>query len=108
MSLFRRLLLIAFVLVAGTLMAPDYHQARQQVVAVIVVLALLALCVVFLVGMRLARRIARLHRLAEGLPGGTAKDRPVDEATDELESLERSLVAVSVELQTLLDRLRFE
>lgn len=108
MSLFRRLLLIAFVIVAATLIAIDYHQTRQRIAAVMVVLALLVLCGVILVGIRLVRRIARLQRIAEGFPGGTAQDRPVDDATDELQLLERSLVGVSVELQKLLDRLRFE
>lgn len=53
-------------------------------------------------------RIKQLKLLAESLPGGAPQDRPSDDSDDELGSLERSLAGVAIELQKLLDRLRYE
>ena len=108
MALSRRLIVIALVFIAATLIALDYNQVRQQILAIFVSSALVVIGIALLVSRSLVSRIRRLNRLAEGLPGGTPKDRAVDEAQDELESLERSLVGVAVELQRLLDRLRYE
>lgn len=108
MLLFRRLLLIALVLLTATLPAFDYSRVREQILAIAIVCAILALSIALLVGRRLVLRVRGLQRLAEGLPGGTSKDRPVDEALDDFESLERSVIGVATELRRLLDRLRYE
>jgi two-component system, OmpR family, phosphate regulon sensor histidine kinase PhoR len=125
-SLFRRLLVMALALVAATLFAVDYTfttyvahlraagldveavQVRDRILAISLASALLALCIAFVVSRTLSLRIRRLKTLAEGFPGGRAEDRPVIESSDELGSLERSLAGVAIELQKLLDRLRFE
>jgi two-component system phosphate regulon sensor histidine kinase PhoR len=115
-SLFRRLLIMAFVLVAVTLFAVNYTlttdlrpaQVRERILAISLGSALLALGVAFLVSRSLSLRVARLKTLAEGFPGGSSQDRPRIESSDELGALERSLAGVAIELQKLLDRLRFE
>jgi two-component system, OmpR family, phosphate regulon sensor histidine kinase PhoR len=125
-SLFRRLLFMAFALVAATLFAVDYTfttyvahlraagldveatQVRDRILAISLGSALLALCIAFVVSRSLSLRVRRLKTLAEGFPGGRVEDRPVIESSDELGSLERSLAGVAIELQKLLDRLRFE
>ncbi len=115
-SLFRRLLLMALALVAVTLFAVDYTltadlraaQVRERILAISLGSSLLALCVAFLVSRSLSLRVRRLKALAEGFPGGDSQDRPKFESSDELGSLERSLAGVAIELQKLLDRLRFE
>jgi two-component system, OmpR family, phosphate regulon sensor histidine kinase PhoR len=116
-SLFRRLLLMALVLVAATLFAVDYTltsrtsgaaEVRQRILAISLGSSLLALGIAYWVSRSLSQRVRRLKILAEGFPGGASHDRPKIESSDELGSLERSLAGVAIELQKLLDRLRYE
>jgi two-component system phosphate regulon sensor histidine kinase PhoR len=118
-SLFRRLLLMALVLLAVTLFAVDYTltrpagelgatQVRERILIISAGAAMLALFVAFLVSRSLSLRVRRLKLLAENFPGGATKDRPIQESTDELGTLERSLAGVAIELQKLLDSLRYE
>src|SRR5271154_3838030 len=106
-SLFRRLLVLAVALVAITLFAIDRTlvgtEVRGKVFAIALSSSLLALLVAFFVSQSLARRVSKLKQVAEGI-----LDRPSDDASDDLGSLERSLEGVSKELRRLLDRLRFE
>ena len=110
---------MALVLVAVTLLALDYTLTRpagelsaavirERILAISAGSALFALWIAFLVSRSLSLRVRRLKLLAESFPGGTLKDRPVEDSRDELGSLERSLSGVAIELQRLLDRLRFE
>jgi two-component system phosphate regulon sensor histidine kinase PhoR len=125
-SFFRRLVVMALVLVAATLLAVDFtfttyaaHQhpagldleaihVRERILAICLGAALLALCAAFPISRSLSLRVRRLKLLSESLPGGAVKDRPKLESSDELGSLERSLAGVAIELRKLLDRLRFE
>jgi two-component system phosphate regulon sensor histidine kinase PhoR len=118
-SLFRRLLFMALLLIAATLLAVDYTltrpagtldatQVRERILAISLGSALLTFLIAFLVSRSLSLRISRLKHLAEGFPGGARHDRLVEDSHDELTSLERSLSGVAVELQRLLDRLRYE
>jgi two-component system phosphate regulon sensor histidine kinase PhoR len=113
------LLLMALALLAVTLFAVDYTLtrpaaelgitgARERILGISLGSALLALCVAFVVSRSLGLRVRRLRLLAESFPGGTAKDRPLEESSDELGSLERSLAGVAIELQRMLDNLRYE
>jgi len=110
---------MALALLAVTLFAVDYTltrpageldatQVRERILAISAGAALLALFIAFLVSRSLSLRIRRLKVLAENFPGGGAKDRPIEESSDELGSLERSLAGVAIELQRLLDSLRYE
>jgi two-component system phosphate regulon sensor histidine kinase PhoR len=119
-SLFRRLLLMALLLVAATLFAVDYTltrysagelgaaQIRERILAILLGAALLAFLVAFLVSRSLSLRVRRLKLLAESFPGGARQDRLIKDSHDELASLERSLAGVAIELRRLLDRLHFE
>ncbi|HWZ32515.1 MAG TPA: ATP-binding protein [Bryobacteraceae bacterium] len=118
-SLFRRLLLMALVLLGVTLFAVDYTltrpaaelgptQVRERILIISFGAALLALFTAILVSRSLSLRVRRLKLLAENFPGGATKDRPIEESTDELGTLERSLAGVAIELQRLLDSLRYE
>jgi two-component system phosphate regulon sensor histidine kinase PhoR len=106
-SLFRRLLLLAVLLIAITLFAIDRTlvgtQVRFQVFAIALCSSLLALLVAFFVSRSLARRVSKLKHVAEGI-----LDRPHEDSSDDLGSLERSIAGVAKELRRLLDRLRFE
>jgi len=106
-SLFRRLLLLAVALIAVTLFAIDRvlagTEVRARVFAIALSSSLLALLVAFFVSRSLARRVSRLKQVAEGI-----LDRPHEDASDDLGSLERSIAGVATELRRLLDRLRFE
>jgi two-component system phosphate regulon sensor histidine kinase PhoR len=106
-SLFRRLLLLAVALIAITLFAIDRTlvgtAVRGQVFAIALSSSVLALLVAFFVSRSLTRRVRKLKHIAEGI-----LDRPQDDASDDLGSLERSIEGVSKELRRLLDRLRFE
>jgi two-component system, OmpR family, phosphate regulon sensor histidine kinase PhoR len=106
-SLFRRLLVMAIALIAITLFAIDRvmvgAQSRVQVLSIALFSSMLALVVGFNIARSLARRVSRLKQVAEGI-----LDRPSDDVSDDLGSLERSLEGVSKELRRLLDRLRFE
>jgi len=117
---------MALVLVAATLFAVDYTftsyvghlhaagydleatQVRNRILTISLGSSLLALFVAFVISRSLTLRVRRLKTLAEGFPGGRVEDRPVIESSDELGTLERSLAGVAIELQRLLDRLRFE
>ncbi|MBZ5601661.1 MAG: PAS domain-containing protein [Acidobacteriia bacterium] len=118
-SLFRRLLLMALALLAVTLFAVDYtltrpagelqpFQVRERILAISAGAALLALFIAFLVSRSLSLRVRRLKVLAGGLPGGGTKDYPLEDSSDELGALERSLAGVAIELQKMLDSLRYE
>lgn len=115
-SLFRRLMLLALVLIGLTLFAIDYtltsglesSQIRTRVLAICLVASLLALGIGAGVSRSLSLRVRRLKTLAAGFPGGTAPDRPRMDSTDELGSLERSLAGVAIELRKLLDRIQLE
>ena len=118
-SLFRRLLLMALVLVAVTLAAVDYTltrpageltaaQVRHRILGISLGSALLALVIASSVSRSLSLRVRRLKLLAESFPGGTLRDSPVEDSSDELGALERALAGVAIELQKLLDRLRYE
>jgi two-component system phosphate regulon sensor histidine kinase PhoR len=106
-SLFRRLLLLAVALIAITLFAIDRALAgtgvRGRVLAIALCSSLLALLVAFFVSRSLARRVSKLKHVAEGI-----LDRPHEDSSDDLGSLERSIEGVAKELRRLLDRLRFE
>jgi two-component system phosphate regulon sensor histidine kinase PhoR len=117
--LFRRLLFMALALLAATLFAVDYTitrstgdlgvaQVRDRILAISGGSFLLAFLIAFMVSRSLSLRVRRLKKLAEGIPGGAAQDRPIEESRDELGSLERSLGGVAIEVQKLLDNLRYE
>jgi two-component system, OmpR family, phosphate regulon sensor histidine kinase PhoR len=110
-SLFRRLLLIAVALIAITLFAIDRAlvgtDARLQVFTIALVSSLMALLVAFLISRSLAHRVSKLKQITEGILTG-APDRPVEDSSDDLGSLELSIAGVAKELRRLLDRLRFE
>ncbi len=108
---------MALALLAITLFAVDYTltrpagqlsamQIRERILLISGGAAVLALFIAFLVSRSLSLRVRSLKLLAESLPGGGSKDRPIEESSDELGSLERSLAGVSIELQHLLDSLR--
>ncbi len=110
---------MALMLLGITLLAVDYTltrpaseltatAVRERIFIISAGSAALALWIAFLVSRSLSLRIRRLKLLAESFPGGTLKDRPLEDSRDELGSLERSIAGVAVELQRLLDRLRFE
>jgi two-component system phosphate regulon sensor histidine kinase PhoR len=110
---------MALVLLAVTLFALDYTLTRppgelsaglirERILGISAGSAVLALWIGFLVSRSLSLRVRRLKLLAESFPGGTLNDRPLEDSRDELGSLERSLAGVAIELQRLLDRLRFE
>ncbi len=118
-SLFRRLLLMALAVLAATLFAVDYtltrpagelnaFEVRERILAISAGSFLLALLIAFWVSRSLSLRVRRLKLLAESFPGGATLDRPTAESSDELGSLERSLAGVAIELQKLLDNLRYE
>ncbi len=110
-SVFRRLLVIALLLTAGMLFAQLYLPAtavRDRLLTILLGSALVVLGLVFLVSRSLSLRVRRLRLLVEGFPGGTSKDRQIFGSSDELAGLEYSLAGVAIEMQKLLDRLRFE
>jgi two-component system phosphate regulon sensor histidine kinase PhoR len=118
-TLFRKLLLMALVLVATTLIAVDYtltrtagelspSQIRGRILAISLGSALLTFLIAFIVSRSLSLRVRRLKQLVERFPGGARNDRLIKDSSDELGSLERSLGGVSMELQRILDRQRFE
>ena len=118
-SFFRKLLLIALVLMAVTLFVLNYTLAtaapeidtahvRGSILGISFIAALIALATAFVISRSLSRRISRLKVLAAGFPGGMEPDRPEIDPSDELGSLERSLAGVAIELRKLLDRLYFE
>jgi two-component system phosphate regulon sensor histidine kinase PhoR len=113
------MLLMALALLAVTLFAVDYTltrpagelgaaQVRERILAISGGAVLLAIFIAFLVSRSLSLRVRNLKLLAESLPGGGSKDRPIEESSDELGSLERSLAGVAVELRRLVDSLRYE
>jgi two-component system phosphate regulon sensor histidine kinase PhoR len=113
------MLFMALALLAVTLFAVDYTltrpagdlgvaQVRERILEISFASAVLALCVAFYVSRSLGLRIRKLRRLSESFPGGAVKDRPREESSDELGSLERSMAGVAVELRKMLDRLRYE
>jgi two-component system phosphate regulon sensor histidine kinase PhoR len=117
--LFRRLLFMALALLAATLFAVDYtitrsagdlagSQVRDRILAISAGSFLLAFLIAFFVSRSLSLRVRRLKKLAESIPGGAALDRPIEESRDEMGSLERSLGGVAIEVQKLLDNLRYE
>jgi two-component system phosphate regulon sensor histidine kinase PhoR len=117
--LFRRLLFMALALLAATLFAVDYtltssagdlraSQVRDRILAISAGSFLLAFLIAFFVSRSLSLRVRRLKTLAESIPGGAAEDRPIEESRDEMGSLERSLGGVAIEVQKLLDNLRYE
>jgi two-component system phosphate regulon sensor histidine kinase PhoR len=110
---------MALVLVAVTLFAVDFtvtrfpaqltqDQVRRRVFGISLGSALLALGVATTVSRSLSLRVRRLKLLAESFPGGALRDSPVEDSTDELGALERALAGVAIELQKMLDRLRYE
>jgi len=119
-SLFRRLVLMALLLIGATLFAVDYTltrypagelgaaQVRERILAISAGSALLTCLIAFLVSRSISLRIRRLKLLAESFPGGARHDQPLEDSSDELASLERSLAGIAIELQRLLDRLRYE
>jgi two-component system, OmpR family, phosphate regulon sensor histidine kinase PhoR len=119
-SLFRKLLLMALALVALTLFAVDYtftrypagelseKEVRQRIVALFLGSSLVAFAIAFGVSRSLSLRVRGLKLLAEGFPGGNAKDHPIEDSSDELGALERSMAGIAIELQRLLDRLHYE
>jgi two-component system, OmpR family, phosphate regulon sensor histidine kinase PhoR len=117
--LFRRLLFMALALLAATLFAVDYTltssagdlgagQVRDRILAISAGSFLLAFLIAFIVSRSLSLRVRRLKKLAESIPGGAAQGRPIEESRDEMGSLERSLGGVAIEVQKLLDDLRYE
>ena len=110
---------MALVLLAITLFAVDYTltrpagelgaaQVRERILAISAGAALLALVIASFVSRSLSLRVRRLKLLAESFPGGGTKDRPIEDSSDELGGLEQSLAGVAIELQKLLDSLRYE
>jgi two-component system phosphate regulon sensor histidine kinase PhoR len=110
-SLFRRLLGLAIALIAVTLFAMDRVLAgspvRGKIFGIALCSSLIALLVAFLVSRSLTRRVSELKKVAEGILTATP-DRHLEDASDDLGSLERSIAGVATELRRLLDRLRFE
>jgi two-component system phosphate regulon sensor histidine kinase PhoR len=117
--LFRRLLLITLALLAATMFAVDYtltrstgemgvNQVRTRILAISAGSFLLAFLIAFFFSRSLSSRVRRLKTLAESIPGGAAVDRPREESRDEMGSLERSLGGVAIEVQKLLENLRYE
>lgn len=121
-SLFRRLIAVAFALVAVTLLAINYALTshaerigaavdpgiRTVVLEISLGAALLALLVALLVSRTLTSRVRRLKRAAEGLLGSEVAPAARSDPGDDLGSLERSLVGVGQELRGLVSNLRFE
>src|SRR5262249_21139831 len=113
-------LLMALVIVAATLFAVDYTltrypagelgatQVRERILAISAGSALLTFLIAFLVSRSLSLRVRRLKQLVESFPGGHVSDRLIEDSRDGLAALERSLGGVAIELQRLLDRLRYE
>ena len=110
---------MALALLAATLFAVDYtltssagdlraSQVRDRILAISAGSFLLAFLIAFFVSRSLSLRVRRLKQLAESIPGGAAEDRPIEESRDEMGSLERSLGGVAIEVQKLLDNLRYE
>lgn len=110
---------MALVLLAATLFAVDYTltrsagdlgatQVRERILAISAGSFLLAFLIAFFVSRSLSLRVRRLKTLAESIPGGASKDRPIEESSDEMGALERSLGGVAIEIQKLLDNLRYE
>jgi two-component system phosphate regulon sensor histidine kinase PhoR len=112
--LYRRVALLGFALIVLTLAALNFaiprdgSNLRGPVLAIAAAAALLAMLIGYLISRSLSLRVRRLRVIAEGLPGGTNKDRPIEESSDELGALERSLAGVAVELQRMIDSLRYE
>jgi two-component system phosphate regulon sensor histidine kinase PhoR len=110
---------MALALLAATLIAVDYTltrpagslgptELRDRILAISAGSFLLAFLIAFFTSRSLSIRVRRLKKLAESIPGGAAQDRPSEESRDELGSLERSLGGVAIEVQKLLDSLRYE
>lgn len=110
---------MALALLAATLIAVDYMltrpagamgpvELRERILAIYAVSFLLAFLIAFLISRSLSLRVRRLKKLAESIPGGSPQDRPSDESRDEIGSLERSLGGVAIEVQKLLNSLRYE
>lgn len=110
---------MALALLAATLLAVDYTltrsagsvesaAVRDRILAISAGSFLLAFLIAFFVSRSLSLRVRKLKQLAESIPGGSAPDRPREESRDEIGSLERSLGGVAIEVQKLLDNLRYE
>src|SRR5258708_754489 len=124
--LFRRLAVVALVLVVVTLIAIDFtftsyvarqklsldpaaaSATRREIAAIALGAFVLGLAIAFGVSRSLSRRVAGLKGLVQSLPGGDAADRAPAPSGDDLGSLENSLAGVAMGLQRLLDRLEFE
>jgi two-component system phosphate regulon sensor histidine kinase PhoR len=122
-SWFRRLVAAAIALVVLTLLAVNYTLTtysqqllgspvdpaiRIPVLEISLGATLLALVVALLVSRSLTSRVRRLKRAAEGLLGAEAQPGALSDPSDDLGSLERSLVGVGQELRGLVSNLRFE
>jgi len=110
---------MALALLAATLLAVDYNltrpageldvaAVRERILLISAASFLLAFLIVFLVSRSLSLRVRRLKLLAESFPGGKNSDRAPEDSNDELGSLERSLAGIAIELQKLVDNLRYE
>src|SRR5258706_1275686 len=124
--LFRRLAVVALVLVAFTLLAIDFAftsyvreekpppdpgvaaATRRQIMLIALGAAVLGLGTAFGVTRSLSRRVSGIKRAVQSLPGGDAQDLATAPSGDDLGSLERSLIGVSAEVHRLLDRMSFE
>lgn len=121
-SLFRRLIAAAFTLVVLTLLTMNYaltsysarlgapvsSMVRNLVLEIALGAAVLAAAVALVVSRTLTARVRRLKRAAEGLLGSEVAPAVLPDPSDDLGSLERSLVGVGQELRGLVSNLRFE
>jgi two-component system phosphate regulon sensor histidine kinase PhoR len=118
-SLFRRLIVAAFLLIGATLALLDHTIARFEpgpqaldirwrVLAITLAAALTALAAAYMVSRSLTKRISLLKRSAEGLLGGRAGEGLPTGSNDELGALERSFARVAAELSSMVDRLQIE
>ena len=109
---------MALALLAATLFAVDYNLTRpagelnaagvrERILLISAASFLLAFLIVCLVSRSLSLRVRRLKLLAESFPGGKT-DRIIEDSSDELGSLEASLAGIAIELQKLVDNLRYE
>ena len=92
-TLFRRLILIAVVLLGTTLLAINYvltrpagvlsnAAERQWILGISAASAIAALGIAYIISRSLSLRVRRLKQLAEGLPGGGGAGGPIDDAGD--------------------------
>ncbi len=114
-ALYRKLFIMALLLVLGATWAIDYcilHSSgvalRARVAAICLGTAGVGLSIAYMVSRSLAQRVSKLKQQAQDLLQQRAPDTPFIEPDDELGALEHSLTNVAAQVHELLDRWRFE